>query len=362
MVSESLERLAGSLVVGEFRSVKSPSKIAWADTVEEVRLCFCRGAVRNKDRYCPGKRSILCCGQNQARNGSHRSVIGKVLTQIRNQALDIDAAATNHAVQTQTSQAKNLAVKALAQHLVECLRQKILVETDHESQARIRELEGQLGDLQQQYQRHKNSALAPAHTNSSPGHQFACQTFLTLAARRKVRGHVNTHAFASTNRSWRISLCRAWVSIPVSERATADLLRGREQALIKLCSLLSMFLSLLDGFVLAKAFSDFGGRNGGSRRCNMPLPSLVAYQLRCMPFSTNRHSKQKRPRGSSLLSSGATHCSILKQQSASAAMSSVSQRSARCTGWQNTCQHTWHRGMKGHYQRLAIPGPPGALP
>ena len=51
-------------------------------------------------------------------------LIGEVLTQIRNQALDIDAAATNHAVQTQTSQAKNLAVKALAQHLVECLRQK----------------------------------------------------------------------------------------------------------------------------------------------------------------------------------------------------------------------------------------------
>ena len=54
-------------------------------------------------------------------------LIGEVLTQIRNQALDIDAAATNHAVQTQTSQAKNLAVKAPAQHLVACLRQKYLL-------------------------------------------------------------------------------------------------------------------------------------------------------------------------------------------------------------------------------------------
>ena len=74
-------------------------------------------------------------------------LIGEVLTQIRNQALDIDAAAANHAVQTQTSQATNLAVKALAQHLVECLRQKIPVETDHESQARIRELPATAGRL-----------------------------------------------------------------------------------------------------------------------------------------------------------------------------------------------------------------------
>ena len=34
-------------------------------------------------------------------------------------------------------------------------------------------------------------------------------------------------------RKYKQSLCRAWVSIPVSERATADLLRGREQALIQ---------------------------------------------------------------------------------------------------------------------------------
>ena len=82
-------------------------------------------------------------------------LVGEILTQIRNQALDIDAAATNHAVQTQSSQAKNLAVKALAQHLVDCLRQKIPVETDQESQDRIRELESELGDLQQQLQRQR---------------------------------------------------------------------------------------------------------------------------------------------------------------------------------------------------------------
>ena len=74
--------------------------------------------------------------------------------------------ATNHAVQTQASQARNLAVKALAQHLVECLRQKIPVETDQESQARIRELEGQLGDLQQQLQRQQKEAGTPAHNSS----------------------------------------------------------------------------------------------------------------------------------------------------------------------------------------------------
>ena len=108
-------------------------------------------------------------------------LIGEVLTQIRNQALDIDAAATNHAVQTQTSQAKNLAVKALAQHLVECLRQKIPVETDHESQARIRELEGQLGDLQQQIQRRKNLAGAPGQKHQFPQH-------LQAVAHQRTRG------------------------------------------------------------------------------------------------------------------------------------------------------------------------------
>ena len=43
--------LQGIVVAGAFRSVKSHLKIAWADTVEEARLCFCRGAVRNKDRW-----------------------------------------------------------------------------------------------------------------------------------------------------------------------------------------------------------------------------------------------------------------------------------------------------------------------
>eukprot|EP00439_Symbiodinium_sp_Y106_P053898 s2655_g7.t1 len=60
-----------------------------------------------------------------ARTKPEMVLVGEVLTQIRNPALDIDAAATNHAVQTQASQAKTLAVKALAQHLVDCLRQKI---------------------------------------------------------------------------------------------------------------------------------------------------------------------------------------------------------------------------------------------
>ena len=101
-----------------------------------------------------------------ARTKPEMVLVGEILTQLRNQTLDLDAAATNHAVQTQPSQAKNLAVKALAQHLVDCLRQKIPVETDQESQDRIRELESQLGDLQQ---RQKNSAGSPAPSTTMPG-------------------------------------------------------------------------------------------------------------------------------------------------------------------------------------------------
>ena len=47
-VSKGLQEI---LVAGECRSVESHLKIAWADTVEEARLCFRRGAVRNKDRW-----------------------------------------------------------------------------------------------------------------------------------------------------------------------------------------------------------------------------------------------------------------------------------------------------------------------
>ncbi|CAE7275386.1 mettl21a [Symbiodinium sp. CCMP2456] len=49
-----------------------------------------------------------------ARTKAEMILAGELLSQIRAQGLDIDAAATNHAVQTQSSQA-NLAVKALAQ-------------------------------------------------------------------------------------------------------------------------------------------------------------------------------------------------------------------------------------------------------
>ena len=77
-----------------------------------------------------------------------------------------------------------------------------------------------------------------------------------------------------------------------------------------------------------------------------------------------RVSRQKRPRGSSLLSWGATHCSILKQQSASAAAMSSVTRSALRAAPAGKTPASIHgtRSMKGHYQRLAIPGPPGALP
>ena len=89
-----------------------------------------------------------------------------------------------------------------------------------------------------------------------------------------------------------------------------------------------MFLSLLDGFVLAKAFSDFGGRNGGSRRCNMPLPSLAAKEATWVLLTQ-------------LGSNTLQHFEAAKRLRSSNEFS-YSQRSARCTGWQNTCQHTWH--------------------
>ena len=70
-------------------------------------------------------------------------LIGEVLTQVRNQALDIDAAATNCAVQTQASQAKQSCSQGTCAALSRVSKTKIPVETDQESQARIRELEGQ---------------------------------------------------------------------------------------------------------------------------------------------------------------------------------------------------------------------------
>ena len=75
---------------------------------------------------------------------------GELLTRSRSEGVDLESAALNHAVQSQSSQAKNVAMKSLAHHLVECLKQKLPVETDQESQNRIRELESQIGDLQQQ--------------------------------------------------------------------------------------------------------------------------------------------------------------------------------------------------------------------
>ena len=87
----------------------------------------------------PGQRSLLCGSQDQTR----KVLIGEVLTQVRNQALDIDAAATNCAVQTQASQAKLSCSQGTCAALSRVSKTKIPVETDQESQARIRELEGQ---------------------------------------------------------------------------------------------------------------------------------------------------------------------------------------------------------------------------
>ena len=125
-----------------------------------------------------------------------------------------------------------------------------------------------------------------------------------------------------TGRNRRTSgLGSRYLSPTVSHRNS---LEAGNRPLFKLCSLLATFLSLLGGFALGKALI----------RVSDATFVRKDYDLRCTPFSRNRHSEQKRPRGSSLLSWGATHCSILRLQNASAA--------ARCAGWQNTCQHTWH--------------------
>ena len=104
-----------------------------------------------------------------ARTKAEMVLAGELLSQIRAQGLDIDAAATNLAVQTQASQAKNIAVKALGQFLVDQVKSKIPVETDYESHARIRELEGQIGSLQQQLKRQQQSASAPSANNTGVG-------------------------------------------------------------------------------------------------------------------------------------------------------------------------------------------------
>ena len=104
-----------------------------------------------------------------ARAKAEMVLAGELLSQIRAQGLDIDAAATNLAVQTQASQAKNIAVKALGQFLVDQVKSKIPVETDYESHARIRELEGQIGSLQQQLKQQQQSASAPSANNTGVG-------------------------------------------------------------------------------------------------------------------------------------------------------------------------------------------------
>ena len=104
-----------------------------------------------------------------ARTKAEMVLAGELLSQIRSQGLDIDAAATNHAVQAQTSQARNLAVKALAQSLVDQVKSKVPTETDYQSQARIRELEGQIGSLQQQVQKQQQSISASPDSGVGPG-------------------------------------------------------------------------------------------------------------------------------------------------------------------------------------------------
>ena len=109
-----------------------------------------------------------------ARTKPEMVLVGEILTQLRTQNVHIDAAAINLAVQTQNTQAKNIATKALAQHLVAELQKLVPVQTHVESHDRIRELETQLGALQQRLQqgsccfRHTRPHLFPQ--DSCTGH------------------------------------------------------------------------------------------------------------------------------------------------------------------------------------------------
>ena len=103
-----------------------------------------------------------------ARTKPEMALVGEILTHLRTQNVDIDAAATNLAVQTQTTQAKNIATKALAQHLVAELQNLVPVQTDVESHDRIRELETQLGALQQKLQQKEAGASTAPDPTSSP--------------------------------------------------------------------------------------------------------------------------------------------------------------------------------------------------
>ena len=95
-----------------------------------------------------GKEAYFCV----ARAKPEMVLVGELLAQIHHLDVDIDAAAINLAVQTQNSPAKNIATKALAQHLVAELQKLIPVQIDAESHDRIRELELRLCELQQKLQ------------------------------------------------------------------------------------------------------------------------------------------------------------------------------------------------------------------
>ena len=109
-----------------------------------------------------------------ARTEPEMVLVGEILAQLRTHNVDIDAAAINLAVQTQNTQAKNIATKALAQHLVAELQKPVPVQTDTESHDRIRELETHLGVLQQKLQQKEaaaSSARDPTHSPKTPAGQ-----------------------------------------------------------------------------------------------------------------------------------------------------------------------------------------------
>ena len=76
----------------------------------------------------------------------------ELLAQIRSQNLDLEAAAQNLAIHEKASQAKNIAMKSFAQHIVKEIAKLVPVATDVESHEQIRELQQQVADLTQQLQ------------------------------------------------------------------------------------------------------------------------------------------------------------------------------------------------------------------
>ena len=148
----------------------------------------------------------------------------------------------------------------------------------------------------------------------------------------------------------------AWVSIPVSERVTPELLRGREQALIQTLQPPLNFPSIARWFCPRKGIikppdAAFARKTGVFRlwrkkRRKQALHHAAA-ESRGLPallyaIFDKPAFRTKEATWVLLTQLGSNTLQHFEAAKCSAAMRLASQRSSHCTGWQHTCQHTWH--------------------